>query len=182
MNDEVHTFRIRNCVTGTEKVVHRNLFRTKFQEMILPRMLPRVGQSLSVSENAELRLPVNEPDERTVAWVLELPGSEVDLSEFDSVQLIADEQSTGLSVPHATSLNGQTEGRSLTCEPDVDGSINQADADVHTDTVATDHLLQCSREPSTQGGSLTVKTRCGRVVKPVIRLIQNMHQKVMFGL
>lgn len=138
--------------------------------------------SLSVSENAELRFPVNESEERTVAWVSVLPVSEVDRSESDSVQLIADERSTALSAAHSASLDGQTESRTLTCEPDVDRCSNQAEADVYTDTVATDHLLECSRTPATQGGSLTVKTRCGRVVKPVIRLIQNMHQKVMSGL
>ncbi|XDV26292.1 hypothetical protein PO909_030044 [Leuciscus waleckii] len=189
MNNEVHTFRIRNRETGTEKVVHRNLimpvnFLPLQNEMSEDDSSMNVGSSrssLSVSENAELRLPVNESEERTVAWVSKLPVSEVARSESDSVQLIADERSTVLSAPNSTSLSGRMTCRSLTGEPDVDRCSNQAEADVDT-AVSTDHLLECSSVPATQGGSLTVKTRCGRVVKPVIRLIQNMHQKVMSGL
>ncbi len=139
-----------------------------------------------MNENVELSLPVDKLDERTVLWVSELPDSQdAGPSESDSVQLSVDDQPTSLTVPHDTDNSRQTietDCRSLTYEPDDDKNIVQADEGVNIDALATDHLQQCSRAPSGQGGSLTVRTRCGRVVKPVIRLIQNMHQKVLSGL
>ncbi len=88
------------------------------------------------------------------------------------------------AIPHDTDNSRQTieiDCRSLTYEPDDDKNIVQADG-VNTEALATDHVQPYSRAPSGQGGSQTIRTRCGRVVKPVIRLIQNMHQKVLSGL
>lgn len=194
MNDEVHTFRIRNCVTGTEKVVHRNLImpvnflplRKDMSDDDTCKNFTSSRSSLSVNENVELSLPVDELDERTVSWVSELPVSQdAGPSESDSVQLSIDDQPTSLTVlcdADDSRQTTETDCRSLTYEPDYDKNIVQADEGVNTDTLAADHLQQCSRAPSGQGGPLTVRTRCGRVVKPVIRLIQNMHQKVLSGL
>ncbi len=194
MNSEVHTFRIRNTATGTEKVVHRNFImpvnflplRNEVSDVETCENVTSSRSSLSENENVELSLPVNELNDRTVTWVSELPVSQdAGPSESDSVQLSVDDQPTSLTVPHDTDNSRQTieiDCRSLTYEPDDDKTIVQAGEGVNTDALATDHVQQCSREPSGQGGSLTVRTRCGRVVKPVIRLIQNMHQKVLSGL
>ncbi len=194
MNSEVHTFRIRNTATGTEKVVHRNLImpvnflplRNQVSDVETCENVTSSRSSLSENENVELSLPVNELNDRTVTWVSELPVSQdAGPSESDSVQLSVDDQPTSLTVPHDTDNSRQTieiDCRSLTYEPDDDKAIVQAGEGVNTDALATDHVQQCSRAPSGQGGSLTVRTRCGRVVKPVIRLIQNMHQKVLSGL
>lgn len=194
MNSEVHTFRIKNTVTGTEKVVHRNLImpvnflplRNKVSNVETCENVTSSRSSLSVNENVELSLPVDELDMRTVSWVFGLPVSQdAGPSESDSVQLSVDDQPTSLTASHDTDNSRQTietACRSLTYELDDDKNIVQADEGVNTDALATDHLQQCSRALSGQGGSLTVRTRCGRVVKPVIRLIQNIHQKVLSGL
>ncbi len=121
-----------------------------------------------------------------LSWVSELPVSQdAGPSESDSVLLTVDDQPTSVTVPHDTDNSRQTieiDCRSLTYEPDDDKNFVQADKYVNTDALATDHVQRCSRAPSGQGGSLSIRTRCGRVVKPVIRLIQNMHHKVLSGL
>ncbi|XP_052469952.1 uncharacterized protein LOC128026725 [Carassius gibelio] len=194
MNHEVHTFRIRNSVTGTEKVVHRNLImpvnflplRKDMSDDDTCKNFASSSSSLSMNGNVELGLPVDELDERTVSWVSELPVSQdAGPSESDSVQLSIADQPTSLTVSCDAADSRktiETDCRSLTHETDDDNNIVQADEGVNTDTLAADHLQRYSRALSGQGGSLTVRTRCGRVVKPVIRLIQNMHQKVLSGL
>lgn len=94
MNSEVHTFRIRNTATGTEKVVHINLimpvnFLPLRNEVSDVETCENVTSSRpSLSENEELSLPVNELDDRIGPWVSELPVSQdAGPSESDFVQL-----------------------------------------------------------------------------------------------
>lgn len=90
--DNTHTFRLRNCATNQEKVVHRNLI---MPVNFLPVLAdPEDGGSLvsdltdeavdesvvGAEHNGLNVLPGCGPDDRTVYWISQLPASTGDLS------------------------------------------------------------------------------------------------------
>ncbi|KAF7640811.1 hypothetical protein LDENG_00012470, partial [Lucifuga dentata] len=85
-NDTTHTFRIRNCTSAQEKVVHRNLIMPVNFLPVCPEGEDSVVGSLATEASdqsllvegdggAFLALPESVPEDRTVEWVSQLPPS-----------------------------------------------------------------------------------------------------------
>lgn len=228
MNKGTHTFRIRDTVSGQEKVIHRNL-------LMLVSFLP-VGDGSDVSETSELAssepvtdsstseavlVRVNEESEsqgggvspsaaggsldvecdmnssvpdgesqspltgpnsvdserRTIAWITELstPGpSEVDVSDLQSTS----SNPRGISVLPDDTVSCVS---GLVTAVDSRSQVGLSDSDTvtwGTDSEVLNSVDQISRAQSLLSTVQTqFRTRLGRLVKPVDRLIQTMSRQ-----
>lgn len=192
-----HTFRIRNCATAQEKVVHRNLI-LPVNFLPLPTEPEDGGSCVSdlatgASDDSlqsddvagSVRLPDCDPEDRTASWISQIPASTgdqltapCDVPVADVSKEIADRSDWTVSsdLPAVTVCPADLADTepvasvtTLGAEPSVVGSVDRSSVG-HT-------LLDsaCSDRPP---GA----TRYGRVVRPVVRLIQQMHQKVLAGM
>lgn len=190
-HDNTHTFKIRNSAGDQEKVVHRNLI---MPVNFLPILSESGGSCVSdLSSSGSLLgddfvdfvvLPDCEPENRTVSWVSRLPassGDQVSISPGAAALDVVDE-----------AVGYQDESVSCDLPANVDCSSDLTD----TKTVAPVPLHDS--RPVEEGSIVRLKpegtlfnaalgnsqgrTRYGRVVRPVVRLIQHMQQKVLAGL
>ncbi|CAI5693109.1 unnamed protein product [Oreochromis niloticus] len=211
VNHDTHTFRIRDSVSGRERVVHRNL-------LLVANFLPLeddVGTSDHVSSTWDVNTaPENDdeaasgegdlnapavscvgahgncspdamdgtadlevisepldPGDRTIAWVSQLTesswsvGDVTDVSSVDSVLPAA----SGLSVE----VDFDQTGSSMASQ-----EVNIATSSV--DVVAPAIAAQSPMVDYSQTGNASqIRTRLGRLVKPVNRLIQTMSNQVV---
>ncbi|KAJ8369553.1 hypothetical protein SKAU_G00095810 [Synaphobranchus kaupii] len=187
----VHTFKIRNSETGVEKVVHRNL--------IMPvNFLPVQDGSEADSGETDIANNVDNPrenvvevdsvaatvrdyDDRTVMWVSELPvpgedqsdasddvhsmdgtmtdrDTDIDVSSSVAADTACTTDPTPLTLPHINTQHSSSTSHSL-CVGPSQGSI----------------------VPLAGARALDFYTRCGRVVRPVRRLIESMPMNVFVG-
>ncbi|KAK9519953.1 hypothetical protein VZT92_022644 [Zoarces viviparus] len=195
--ENTHTFRIRNCATGQEKVVHRNLIMP-VNFLPLPTESEDGGScgsdlatgatddSLQGDDVDSVALPSCAPEDRTVSWVSRLPAS-------TGEQLIA-----SADVPAVEDLEETEErpGQTGSCDlpVDMDCPADLTDSRPVTsvpsiDTQPSDicslvgSVAECTRpDDACSEETLGVRTRCGRAVRPVLRLIQEMDQRVLAGL
>nr|XP_061820192.1 uncharacterized protein LOC133608728 [Nerophis lumbriciformis] len=178
--ESTHTFRLRNCATDQERVVHRNLIMpvnflpvpTEPEDpgSFVSDLTDVDGSALDVDIEGPSMLPDSVQD-RTVTLVSQLPVSTRDqmtavadvAAMDDSVEPVDEHDQSGLcdlTEPHST----------ITTPPD---NVLPSYAGSVVTAGAVRNLLS--------DRTLDVRTRCGRAVRPVVRLIQNMHQKVLAG-
>lgn len=180
-NARCHTYKIKNSRTGLEKIVHRNL-------LMLANFLPIV----TVSESEEFPLselsesnsasgePVQELSEdlqessrlsRTADWVMQTSifGERMVVDEVD------DEPKTW-----SNDSPLQKDPIDVSCEVSSvrEKIVNMDDGSSRLETVteASEKILTI-KSPPVSGTVTQIRTRVGRLVKPVNRLIQNMTQQ-----
>lgn len=184
-----HTFRIKNTNTGREKVVHRNL-------MLKANFLPlevEVGESCDGSLSSQEQsdgtlmesLTQNDPveTERIVEWVASLPakddsvrgGSDIGYQE-DPVD--SGEQRKLTSIQLQESENDSTGVNSHTVPATLTEELSVPRVDAVPCPRSTSSLSISSAPPNVSKIVTQVRTRAGRLVRPVNRLIQNMTQRV----
>lgn len=192
-----HTFRIRNCATAQEKVVHRNLI---LPVNFLPLSTEPEDGSSCVSDLAtgasddslrsddvagSVMLPDCDPEDRTASWISQIPASTgdqltapCDVPAADVSEEIADRSDWTVSfdLPAVTVCPADLADTepvasvtALGAQPSVVGSVDRS---------SVGHTLLDSACGDRPPGA----TRYGRVVRPVVRLIQQMHQKVLAGM
>lgn len=170
-----HTYRIKNPDNGHEKVVHRNLL---LQASFLPVNVDHetepsfssVGQE---SQEAERNLFLEELEshksERTASWVAGATPSE-NFSEGRHTALDAPSVPLADSEPPVSELHtSDYNGKTLSVRSVSEGCLGEAAEALFDVPLAV-------TTPMDQ-----IRTRVGRVVKPVNRLIQNMTQKTKQG-
>ncbi|XP_061823055.1 uncharacterized protein [Nerophis lumbriciformis] len=178
--ESTHTFRLRNCATDQEKVVHRNLIMpvnflpvpTEPEDpgSFVSDLTDVDGSALDVDIDGP-SMPPDSVQDRTVTWVSQLP-----VSTGDQMTAVADVAAMDDSVEPAdehdqSGLCDLTEPHSaITTPPD---NVLPSYAGSVVTAGAVRNLLS--------DRALDVRTRCGRAVRPVVKLIQNMHQKVLAG-
>lgn len=170
MNPTTHTYRIQNPTTGQERVVHRNLLMLvnflPLDTSIQSDPSPVLSTQSEISGSDVLDSVVKEEDSkaRTQEWVSYVSNPSCDISEVNNsvgetnavVADVADEES--LLSPSEMDYEISTQA------PVADSqSVHLQVSDSHSDT-DTVH---------------TIRTRVGRVVKPVNRLIQVMTNKAV---
>lgn len=144
------------------------------------------------------------PEDRTIYWISQLPAFNGDQSA--SVANGDGHDQTGSDAPHQVDPDSRNENRLDSPDESISDGLNQSDPcgpAVNTDcsVVLSDSRPSVSLAPSvdlrpSDARSVTasgagqnhscdslqrMRTRYGRVVRPVVRLIQNMHQKVVAG-
>ncbi|KAI7804446.1 hypothetical protein IRJ41_010397 [Triplophysa rosa] len=202
-NPQCHTYRVRNVSTGQEKVVHRNLL---LQVNFLPVMAEEIKPSFSDSDDSfdgealSDVMPVAESSDavaRVASWVAESATPDDDLSELsfpaesDFPAPVNPEPETDSVVVQDGSSNcnmdtNLTDGEShrdiLLPESDRNSVVEQLPTDPLGDemkSVSVENVVSSDTVGSpTNQISAQVRTRIGRLVKPVNRLIQNMTQNV----
>lgn len=201
MNSETHTYRIRDTITGQEKVIHRNL-------LMLANFLP-VEDACEMSDLAS-SVPVTESsapetDERgceTLCGASVNPDAESDSdshviiregqSSFTDPELVDSERRT---IEWITQLSDSVPSLSdgdIAEKPSV--TSGPQTASVSSDDHMTDHSVTCDSAPVTtvnvpalvrqpdpdsdhSNAQTQVRSRFGRLVKPVNRLIQTMSRQ-----
>lgn len=229
VNTETHTYRIRDTITGREKVVHRNL-------LMLVNFLP-VGDTCDISDLASSLLgtgssvsghdggeaeetssgrgreslsvasesfdtegdsesPVTVTDgqgpltdavpvdseSRTIEWITQLSGPSLAEACIVDMSVASDPQNATIS------LEGSTTDQSVTCY-----SCPSTAADVSTDLRQSDFALDTMTQTDNTSDSLhtvvqvspahpgrfnaQVRSRFGRLINPVNRLIQTMSRQ-----
>lgn len=159
---------------------------------------------MDAEQDGSTALPGCGPEDRTVYWISQLPASNRDQSTS-----MADEDGrdqTGSDAPDQVDPDCYDENRLDSPDESISDKLDQSDpcgpavnADCSVDlpdshpsvslalpvellspdvrSVTASEAGQNHSNDSLQ----RMRTRCGRVVRPVIRLIQNMHQKVVAG-
>ena len=212
-HENTHTFRIKNCTTDREKVVHRNLI---MPVNFLPIPPGSENDGSCVSDFAtddsfpdgdvgSAVLPDCDSEDRIVPWIKRLPDSIGD--PLDA--LLADRPVRTVSCDAPLDLEENVDPPAQTTSCDLPGDADDwtvppdLTADVDCPSDQTDLRLDPVSAPvlrSSVEGSLTVdrvqhpqpdtagsdimlgvRSRCGRIIRPVVRLIQNMHQRVLAG-
>ncbi len=190
LNPQCHTYHIRNTHSGQEKTVHRNLL---LQANFLP---------IEVEEFEPLFSDDSEPDDDCSGVVLSdavTPTSAC--SNADRTACWVAKTVTPDDVPNSVPL-GSESALSLAVNPESSGTVLTAvqgdlccdNVTIHSNGAETDYDTQSlisQRGPINDGVltsesvaassnqvGLQVRTRFGRLVKPVTRLIQNMTQNV----
>uniref|UniRef100_A0A3B3HTT0 Gypsy retrotransposon integrase-like protein 1 n=1 Tax=Oryzias latipes TaxID=8090 RepID=A0A3B3HTT0_ORYLA len=173
-DSKCHIYRIRNTATGQEKVVHRNL-------LLLVNFLPieldqEQGSVSSFSTTPDLS-DINSADQdvsvvnsecdeldRTADWVANTgPLDPADHREVESCGM--DCQSDGISVESLVESNKN-------CSKCPGSEFPHGQLETNGEAVAT------RQDDRLQNDTVNrIRTRAGRIVKPVNRLIQNMTQK-----
>lgn len=191
-HENTHTFRLRNCDTDQEKVVHRNLI---MPVNFLPFPANPEDSASCVSDltdrdmdesvrNAGIEgssdLPTCGPEDRTASWISQLPvateeqsTTEVDIPPDD---LVGTAGATGQSSLCNMTVDMDCPGAMTSPQPPILRPLVDALPSGAGSEVVPRADLNLSSDRTTG-----VRTRCGRVVRPVVRLIQNMHQKVLAG-
>ncbi|XP_076851142.1 uncharacterized protein LOC143501754 [Brachyhypopomus gauderio] len=175
---QCHTYCVRSNRTGQEKVVHRNLM---LQVNFLPFDTDReVESSFSGSESDGSQADLSprqssmfegEPDkdDQTASWIAALDGSAE--GQCTSEKGESEQQSVNVDLESLAGHSNIAENDSLAVSADVEVSGGREDP-VRPNT-STEH---CS--PSHVPGVVAqVRSRVGRIIRPVDRLIQNMTQK-----
>lgn len=225
VNHDTHTFKIRDSVSGRERVVHRNL-------LLVANFLPLeddAGTSDHVSSTwdvntapedddgaasgeGDLNAPAVscvgahgnrspnamggtadleviseplDPGERTVAWVSQLTessqsqGDVTDVSSVDSVLPAASALSVEVNFDQTgSSMASQEVNIATSCGEGV--QVCSTTPDVVVDVVAPAIAAQSPMVDYSQtGNGSQIRTRLGRLVKPVNRLIQTMSNQVV---
>uniref|UniRef100_A0A3B3YZK9 Gypsy retrotransposon integrase-like protein 1 n=1 Tax=Poecilia mexicana TaxID=48701 RepID=A0A3B3YZK9_9TELE len=204
-NDENHTFRIQNPTTGQVKVVHRNLIMP-INFLPLPAddpddreevVLSPTSSSLdlSVGRSAISDVVSDSAEFRTRVWVSDLPlgaGSETDAEDTEQVE--------GTMLEGATEPNNVlSEDRVLPLAQPVLDQLQPSDGAALMDSSSADSgcsavLMACPETfpaPATDiltdvpavssatvvDGATDRRSRAGRLLRPVTRLIEMMHQR-----
>lgn len=181
LNASTHTYRIRHPETGKERVVHRNLLMLV---NFLPVDVDNASSNTFVSSGEESSGPVEdgviptvgeeEVDSRVQAWVDNSTTVNVDVhAEIDSTEealsRTAESEHTG-SLHSLSHTELSTHGSSHSSIADS-SSICTHNAD-HLDDAHSARSLPVHSDPNTWN---TVRTRVGRIVKPVNRLLSQMY-------
>ena len=151
-----HTYRIKNTTSGYEKVVHRNLLLcANFLPLDLEDEVEPSFAESTESSCAETRSEVSEvltrvgTGDRTADWVLGSPAPSLLSERLDAEEGIEDS--------------------------DLDTILSQRAMSVSS--VIGEALSDNSPLDTVSGAMSRIRTRVGRLVKPVDRFIQNMTQK-----
>lgn len=193
-----HTYRVKNTSTGQEKVVHRNLMLLanflpfeeredeSFHDDSLTSQAPSAG---SQTRNSALNTNLSET-ERTAEWVASLPDSDNLIEEQPHAEGHESVKDLERSDPGFKSSGELSEYDHPQLDP-CDVPLSPTDTQ---DEVSTVDAVPTVREQSRSTSALSifstppnvpkvpevvtqVRTRVGRLVRPVNRLIQNMTQK-----
>ncbi|XP_064420158.1 uncharacterized protein LOC135359216 [Latimeria chalumnae] len=181
-NPQTHTYRIRDTKTGKERVVHRNL-------LMLANFLPiytecasedkdlcEVSSSESVTSRDDSEEPNTDvqelnPVSRTLNWVMETSCSDEHRSLSHSKRSNSESE-----------LSGDKEENSIQVQ-DESGLEDGEELSMHTDflnsavaTELTNNETHVSPQPAPEIPNILghVRTRVGRIIKPVNRLLYTM--------
>lgn len=190
-NEKVHTFKIRNSETGVQKVVHRNL--------IMPvNFLPvqdgseadpcETDIASDVDDSCEgdvevdsVAATVGDSDDRTVAWVSELPAPGEDQSDAsEDVHSMG-----GTMTDRETDRDTSSSVAADTVCPT--GPTQRTPPLIDTQRSSSASTLVCAGPsqgpivPLASARALHVSSRCRRTVRPVRRLIESMPMNVFVG-
>lgn len=175
LNPQCHTFLVCNTSTGQEKTVHQNLL---LQANFLPLEL----------EEAEL-LSVASSESNNVSPDVACPRSDLSANErvahWVECTDVSEQSQQGLTI--RSSSNGSLDQESIKSVDEVDeetsekGSLSScatsglaSDPDPSIDYVSPTRIAISPRNHAATG----IRTRVGRMVKPVSRLIENMSQSM----
>ena len=214
-NMNTHTFRIRNCATNQEKVVHRNLIMpvnflpipsgSDDGSCVSDLTTGAASDSLPDGNVGSVGLPDYEPEDRTVSWVSQLsdsaggrlttPTAGGPFQGVSGVSRLNLEESVDTPVQTFSCDLADSENRTVSLDlttvvhrPEDRPDLRLTPLSVpdwQSSVVASLTVAGAQRPRFGTASSdimLGVRTNCGRVVRPVVRLIQNMHQKVLAGL
>lgn len=177
-----HTFKIRNCSTKQEKVVHRNL--------IMPMNFLPMPETSGTSESCISDLAMLDADDslsdvdcvsrlslpsenRTASWISQLPVLTV-----EQEPAVADAPETVDRLDNAVTYDSQVDTDALVNRLESPAAVSDSTCDVQSvATVSVDrHDLDNVPQTIRQSG---IQTRYGRVVRPVVRLIQQVQKRVL---
>uniref|UniRef100_A0A8C2HN34 Integrase catalytic domain-containing protein n=1 Tax=Cyprinus carpio TaxID=7962 RepID=A0A8C2HN34_CYPCA len=190
LNPQCHIYRIRNTKTGQEKTVHRNLLlQANFLplESEEPESFEDSGGSALSSRSVSMDVVGPASDlcplsERVASWVERTTVSD-DPQQRLSCRSESLESLNG--VPESTgheqfaSKNECTKVESSVSSPD-EGQSCDSRSSVSEAVCHSDHGVSPLEaiEPPPGSGDMRIRTRVGRIVKPVNRLIENMTQSI----
>uniref|UniRef100_A0A3B1JBI6 Gypsy retrotransposon integrase-like protein 1 n=1 Tax=Astyanax mexicanus TaxID=7994 RepID=A0A3B1JBI6_ASTMX len=178
-----HTYRVRNTNTGQEKVVHRNLMlqvnflpfdtdagvEPSFDDSESSREQAQ-GSSMSSLESEE----VSDKEDRTASWIATLGGTSIPSGSSCTSECGEMERRLSTVDLESTSSHPQRSTTDiLSAAPTETARANTEKSQEHSSKVSIENV-----DPPVTGIVTQVKTRAGRLVKPVNRLIQSMTQKV----
>ena len=223
MNAETHTYRIRDTVTGKEKVVHRNLLllanffpvgdgsdmsdvtsSVPVMESSAPGTDERESETLCGARESldtgndsnslvaveEGRAPLTDPEpvdseRRTIEWITQLSAPTLSEADFTDITSVTPDLQDA-----SVSPEGLVTHRSVTCDFT---SMAAVDIPVHVryPDHAPDTVTQTDNTPATlptvdqttpihcgySDAHTQVRSRFGRLVKPVNRLIQSISRQ-----
>lgn len=182
VNTSTHTYRIQHPESGQERVVHRNLLMpVNFLPIEVDNVSSRTFVASSETVSSEMVGLVSVVDEntagsRTQEWIDSL--STVDVHSHS-------EDSSPEDVLCMSAESGHAGGPHTQMQLNTDDSCTHASlADTQsTHTHATVQLddTHSARGAPTHKDSSSVRTRVGRIVKPVNRLICQMSQQGIVG-
>jgi len=190
LNPQCHIYRIRNTKTGQEKTVHRNLLlQANFLPLELggPESPGDSGESVLGSRSASLDNVSSAAEmcsvpDRVASWV-----ERTTISEDPQQRLSYRSDSAGsldvvpesLVQEQLSSKDDCTKGNSNVVIPDEglssDSCSSLSEAVLHDDRCVSPARVV---EPLPSQGEAIVRTRVGRMVRPVNRLIENMAQSI----
>lgn len=190
LNPQCHIYRIRNTKTGQEKTVHRNLLlQANFLPLELggPESPGDSGESVLGSRSASLddvssaSEMCSVPD-RVASWVerttiSEDPQQRLSCRSDSAASLDVVPESLGQE--QLSSKDDCTKENSNVVIPDeelsCDSRSSLSEAVLHDDRCVSPARVV---EPPPSQGEMRIRTRVGRMVKPVNRLIENMTQSI----
>ncbi|CAI5684485.1 unnamed protein product [Oreochromis niloticus] len=200
-NDESHTFKLMDDSTGRVKVVHRNLIMPVNFLPLSGASVQDDGDELSESGSmmvgcdgeAVCNSSVGTAEYRTRAWVSDLPSAVSSNSLMTEVAQpegsILDQELACTSVPpvdteeqvNATS-GGQHSDLLMSVAPVTVSSVLELAATTDGDqdnTAAVKGHVSTNADPTdvSRVVGARARSRVGRLLKPVFRLIEMMHQK-----
>lgn len=198
VNANSHTFKIQHGTTGVVKVVHRNLI-TPVNFLPLPDTASEEGQDFSVSSASECPCP--EPDDavmdeddtstdaveyRTKVWVSQLPSEGSSVLSVEVAQHTPPSSSSGqdgpLPSPVSVGLRPQDLQQPVSelggVETDQGERSNTALADVAAFSDQIPSLPVAAAPVPSVEPSASMRSRTGRLLRPVTRLIEMMDQKI----
>ncbi|XP_016356845.1 uncharacterized protein LOC107699913 [Sinocyclocheilus anshuiensis] len=192
LNPQCHIYRIRNTKTGQDKTVHRILLlQANFLPLELeePESSEDSGESVLSSRSVSMDVvgPVSDLcslSERVASWLEKTTASDDPQQRLscrsESVEsLNVVPESSGQE--QLASNNDCTKEKSNVSSPD-EGQSSDSHSSVSEAVCHSDHCVSPVEavEPPPDPGEMRVRTRVGRIVKPVNRLIENMTQSIKF--
>ncbi|XP_032402446.1 uncharacterized protein LOC116708623 [Xiphophorus hellerii] len=201
-DDESHTFRIQNPTTGQVKVVHRNLIMS-INFLPLPQddqeevVLSPTSSSLDLSvERSAIGDVISDSAEfRTRVWVSDLPlgaGRETDAEDAEQVEgtvlegaveptnalpevlplahpvLDQLQPSDGAALMDSSSADSGCSAVLMACPETFPAPVTDTLTDVPATSTTTVTVVD---------GATARRSRAGRLLRPVTRLIEMMHQR-----
>ncbi|XP_053339424.1 uncharacterized protein LOC128510904 [Clarias gariepinus] len=189
MNPQCHIYRICNTKTGQEKTVHRNLL---LQANFLPLELEEhetsensggsvfSSRSGSMVDVAGIESEVCSLSERVASWVEETAACD---NPQQTLSIVSDSAESLNIAPESSGQEQWVPKDDCTEENSSMGCLDEGlSPDLHTSrSEAVLHSDSCSSaaevvKPPLGPREMWVRTRVGRIVKPVNRLIENMAQ------